>query len=65
MILLSNNEIMNAIQTQLTIMNSINENINNIPNVINYIFQETIATFITSQRKENEINLISLEGTLN
>jgi hypothetical protein len=42
MILLSNNELKNNIQTQSTMLKSMNENINNIPNVINYIFQETI-----------------------
>jgi hypothetical protein len=46
MILLSNSEIKEDIRIQSTILNSISEIINNIPNVINFILQETIAAFI-------------------
>jgi predicted transcriptional regulator len=56
MMLLSYNEIKNDIQSHSTILNSINANLSNIPNVINYIFQETIAAFTTGQRKENDFN---------
>jgi uncharacterized protein YoxC len=49
MILLSNNELKNDIQAQTTMLNSMNENINNIPNVINYNLQETIAAFTNKQ----------------
>jgi hypothetical protein len=65
MILLSNNEIKSNIQSQLTMLESMNENINNIPNAINYIFQETIAAYTVTQRKENEIFTSNLEGNLN
>jgi hypothetical protein len=50
MILLSNSEIKEDILIQSTILNSIKESINNVPNVINYILQETIAAFIVEQR---------------
>jgi hypothetical protein len=64
MILFSNNELKNNIQAQTSRINSMNENINNTLNVINYIFQETIAAFMNTQRKENEIQMINLQGNL-
>jgi isoleucyl-tRNA synthetase len=64
MILLSNSEIKEDIEIQSTILNSIKESINNVPNIINYILLETIAAFIVEQRNESnslmkkfEINL--------
>jgi hypothetical protein len=51
LILQSNNEISEDIRAQLTIMNTLKENMENMPNIINYIFQETIAAFISNQNK--------------
>jgi hypothetical protein len=48
MILSLNSEIKNDIQTQLTILNSMNENVNNIPNVVDYFYQETLSTFTST-----------------
>jgi isoleucyl-tRNA synthetase len=64
MILLSNSEIKEDIRIQSTILNSINENINNIPNVVNFILQETIAAFIVGQRNENNSLLEKYEMDL-
>jgi hypothetical protein len=64
MILLSNKELKNNIQAQTTMLNSMNENINNDPNVLKNIFQETIAVFTSTHRRENEIQMMIMEGSL-
>jgi isoleucyl-tRNA synthetase len=62
LILLSNSEIREDIRIQTTFLNSITENINNIPNVINFIFRETITAFIKEQKRENYFILEKLEA---
>jgi regulator of PEP synthase PpsR (kinase-PPPase family) len=54
LILQSNHEIITYIQTQTPILDAIRESIGKIPDVINYLFQETIAAFISNQSKENQ-----------
>jgi hypothetical protein len=65
LILLSKNEIKNVTQLQLSMLNSIKENMNNIPNVINYVVQEKFDTFSNTRRKENDDYTVKLEGNLN
>jgi hypothetical protein len=65
MILLSNNDIKTKSFHKKQLLNMIGKNIKNIPNILKFIFEETIISFINTQSDENNSYLLNLEQNIN